>query len=191
MGRSSRSRAHQKADTRRRLLDAAAEVFLAHGPISPSLDLVAQRAGVLKATLFFHFPRRVDLISALARKLYEQQFAEIGAVSSRDFEGHLQAYLRAQHRPEVRLLWQLGDLMADGRTAELAEGYRHLVAQIRSLLVDAGLADAAAAERAEVITPALMLTGRRAALDEASDAELQRFVTAAAKIALEPIRRGR
>jgi AcrR family transcriptional regulator len=187
VGTSQGTRAQRKADTRRRLLDAAAEVFLEQGPISPPLDLVAQRAGCSKATLFFHFPRRVDLISALARSLYEQQFADADPSPTGDVEAHLQAYLRAQHRPEVRLLWQLGDLMADGRTADLAEGYRYLVGQIRRVLVNAGLADAAAAERAEVITPALMLIGRRAALDEATDAELTRFVTAATKIALEPL----
>lgn len=187
MGSSQGTRAQQKADTRRRLLDAAADVFLEQGPISPSLDLVAQRAGVSKATLFFHFPRRVDLISGLARSLYEKQFAGDDAEPTGDFKAHLRAYLRAQHRPEVRLLWQLGDLLADGRTADLDAGYRHLVGQIRSLLIHAGLSDAAAADRAEVITPALMLTGRRAALDEATDADLNRFVTAATKIALEPL----
>lgn len=184
------TRAERKADTRRRLLDAAQEVFLEQGPISGSLDLVAERAGVSKATLFFHFARRVDLIAALARSLYERQFADAStSPPAGDLRGHLQAYLRAQSRPEVRLLWQLGDLMADGRTADLALGYRHLVSRLRQQLLDAGLSEADADERAEVLTPALMLVGRRAALNEATAAERRRFVDAATRIALEPLGR--
>src|SRR5215813_4168071 len=47
-------------ETRRRLLAAADEVFYAHGIRNSSVDDVAQRAGLTKRTLYYHFPSKDD-----------------------------------------------------------------------------------------------------------------------------------
>lgn len=57
----------ERIDARRHrqaLLDAASAVFLEHGITAP-LDLVVERAGVGRATLYRHFPDRVILVLAL------------------------------------------------------------------------------------------------------------------------------
>lgn len=52
------------ATRRRRLLDAADEVFSEHGVNAP-LELVVERAGLGRATLYRHFPDRTALMTGL------------------------------------------------------------------------------------------------------------------------------
>ena len=52
------------ATRRRRLLDAADEVFSEHGVNAP-LELVVERAGLGRAALYRHFPDRTTLMMAL------------------------------------------------------------------------------------------------------------------------------
>jgi AcrR family transcriptional regulator len=47
------------------LLDAALEVFVAHGYHSAAMDDIAERAGVSKPVLYQHFPSKLDLYLAL------------------------------------------------------------------------------------------------------------------------------
>ncbi len=52
---------------RRQILDAADEVFNEHGVHAP-LELVIERAGLGRATLYRHFPDRTALMSALLER---------------------------------------------------------------------------------------------------------------------------
>jgi AcrR family transcriptional regulator len=177
-------RARQKAETRSRLLETATDVFLDQGPITASLDVVAERAGVSKATVFFHFGSRVQLMAELAHHLYLAFRFEAGRPHRTDLRSFLRAYLRDQKRPEVRLIWQLGDLLAADQPEGLDAAYWHLVREIEERLVDAGLAEGTAHDRSLVLTPALMLVARRAAFDLAAPAEMRDFVAAACGLAL-------
>lgn len=49
---------------RDRLLRAAGELFYEHGFHAVGIDLIVERAGVAKATLYRHFPTKDDLIAA-------------------------------------------------------------------------------------------------------------------------------
>src|SRR5215471_9540463 len=70
-------------ETRRRLLAAADEVFYAHGIRSSSVDDVAQRAGLTKRTLYYHFPSKDDLAAAYVQQRSDLTLArQIGAASS-------------------------------------------------------------------------------------------------------------
>ncbi|KAA8921712.1 MULTISPECIES: TetR/AcrR family transcriptional regulator [Xanthomonas] len=63
-------RMEMRADTahrRRLLLDAADEVFCAHGVLAP-LELVVERAGLGRATLYRHFADRTELMAALLER---------------------------------------------------------------------------------------------------------------------------
>jgi AcrR family transcriptional regulator len=63
-----------RADARRsyeRLLAAAAEVFAEQGT-GAALDDIARRAGTGNATLYRHFPARLDLVQALLADRYEE-----------------------------------------------------------------------------------------------------------------------
>jgi AcrR family transcriptional regulator len=178
-------RARQKAETRRRILETATEVFIESGPITASLDVIAERAGVSKASVFFHFGSRVELMAALARHLYLQGFpSERHRPHRTGLEGFLRAYLRDQRRPEIRLIWQLGDLLAADHPEGLDAAYWHVVREIEERLADAGIEDAGARDRAVVLAPALMLVARRAAFDLATEPEMDDFVVAACRLAL-------
>jgi TetR/AcrR family transcriptional regulator, acrAB operon repressor len=58
----------QAADTRERLLDAAEEVFRAHGVANTSLTLVAAAAGVTRGAVYWHFKNKADLLSAMCAR---------------------------------------------------------------------------------------------------------------------------
>jgi AcrR family transcriptional regulator len=177
-------RTRQKAETRRRILEAATEVFIETGPITASLDVIAERAGVSKASVFFHFGSRVELMAALARHLYLRAFpSERQRPHRTGVEAFLRAYLGEQRRPEIRLIWQLGDLLAADRPEGLDAAYWHLVREIEERLMDAGIAATAASERALVLAPALMLVARRAAFGLATEPEMSDFVAAACRLA--------
>jgi AcrR family transcriptional regulator len=178
-------RAQQKADTRRRLLEAAAEVFLETGPHNTPLEAVAERAGVSKATLFFHFGNRVELLDRLAGHLYRRVFPSTEDDERSDLTSFVHSYLERQEDPEARLIWQIGDLIGDERPEGLDAGYWHLVREIELRLLDAGVSEDAAQGRARVVAPALMLVARRSTQGLTTPDELSAFAEAACRLALD------
>ena len=56
------TRAEQARATRRRIIDAAAAQFVAHGYGATLLDQVAERAGVAVQTVYFHFDNKRTLL---------------------------------------------------------------------------------------------------------------------------------
>ena len=64
-----------KAGTRRRVLAAAMEVFAREGYHAARMDAIAEAAGVSKGALYFHFPGKLPLFSALV----DEFAAELGA----------------------------------------------------------------------------------------------------------------
>ena len=56
------SRAERARATRRRIIDAAAAQFVAHGYGATLLDQVAERAGVAVQTVYFHFGNKRTLL---------------------------------------------------------------------------------------------------------------------------------
>ena len=171
-------RAQQKAETRKRLLTAARSVFAEGSVVTTPLDAVASEAGVSKATLFFHFADRGDLLEAVAGEILIEVYEELQARSDPppDRRAFVRSYLDLQHDPRPALLWEIGDVLsADGRPLpDLA--YQHLKDELGRHLRDEGVA----AERAErltgVLAPAVFLVARRVAFGVASEAEIDRFL---------------
>jgi TetR/AcrR family transcriptional repressor of mexJK operon len=60
---------------REAILDAAQEVFLATGYAAASMDAVAARAGVSKATIYAHFDGKDRLFAAVMQRRCEQSYA--------------------------------------------------------------------------------------------------------------------
>ena len=59
------TRARKKAESRRRILESARGVFFSDGFMNANLDVVAQRAGVAKGTLYRYFDSKADLYVAV------------------------------------------------------------------------------------------------------------------------------
>jgi AcrR family transcriptional regulator len=58
-------------DTRDRILDAALGLFIERGYDKTSLREIAERVGVTKAALYYHFTSKEEIIRTLVRPLYE------------------------------------------------------------------------------------------------------------------------
>lgn len=58
-------RTQKKVQSRRRILDAARDIFFCDGFMNANLDDVAQRAGVAKGTLYRYFDNKADLYVAV------------------------------------------------------------------------------------------------------------------------------
>lgn len=75
-----------RADARSRraaLLDAADSVFSEHGITAP-LDLVVERAGVGRATLYRNFPDRTALLQAMLERTADTIAAHVAELGQRD-----------------------------------------------------------------------------------------------------------
>jgi AcrR family transcriptional regulator len=58
-------------DTRERILNAAIDLYLAHGTEATSLRHIADELGVTKAALYYHFPSKRDLIYSIVAPVLE------------------------------------------------------------------------------------------------------------------------
>jgi AcrR family transcriptional regulator len=56
--------ASNNASTRQRIIEAASELFHRQGIRAASVDLIAERAGLTKRSLYYHFRSKDDLIAA-------------------------------------------------------------------------------------------------------------------------------
>lgn len=83
----------QKANSRERILQAAAEVARNAGPGHLSLDAIAQRAGVSKGGLLYNFPTKAKLLQGLVEKHLGELEAALDEASSRG-EPLLSSFLR-------------------------------------------------------------------------------------------------
>jgi AcrR family transcriptional regulator len=63
--------AHEAASTRDRILDAALDLFTEKGFDGTSLREIAERLGVTKAALYYHFASKDDILMALHMRLHE------------------------------------------------------------------------------------------------------------------------
>jgi len=56
-------------ETRERILDAAEQLFFAHGVMQTSLEQVAEEAGVTRGAIYWHFSDKVALFKALHERV--------------------------------------------------------------------------------------------------------------------------
>lgn len=66
------------ATSRERILSAAAELAMEHGPGNLSLDAVAARAGLSKGGLLYNFPTKAKLLEALVSEHLTQFDRQLG-----------------------------------------------------------------------------------------------------------------
>lgn len=68
---SGRPRGRARGSTRERILDVALELFTEQGYDKTSLREIADRLGVTKAALYYHFERKEDILFALHLRMHE------------------------------------------------------------------------------------------------------------------------
>lgn len=86
-----------KAITRRRILDAALEVFAREGYHAARMDAIAPAAWASKGALYFHFPGKLDLFSALVDEFAADLAGEVATASRAEPSGvaQVEAAIRA------------------------------------------------------------------------------------------------
>lgn len=71
----------RSAAKREAILDAAQQCFLEHGYSNTSMDMVAGKATVSKATIYAHFQSKDELFGAIIRRRCDDQAEGLGAVT--------------------------------------------------------------------------------------------------------------
>jgi AcrR family transcriptional regulator len=64
--------ARSRTDTRARIQQVAVELFAEHGYEATSLREIAERLGVTKAALYYHFKSKEDIVASLVQDYYGQ-----------------------------------------------------------------------------------------------------------------------
>jgi len=64
--------ARSRTDTRARIQQVAVELFTEHGYEGTSLREIAERLGVTKAALYYHFKSKEDIVASLVQDYYGQ-----------------------------------------------------------------------------------------------------------------------
>lgn len=170
-----RTRVERKAETRASLLLAAYDVFTEGSVVTTPMDEVARAAGVSKATLFFHFGSRVELLEAVAAEIYRGG-VEIWHPEEPGLAPFLQAYLGSQRQPAARLLWEISDVLTVSGRPGPDVAYLHLIGQIEDRLDEDGIGSEARPLLARMVAAAALWVARRAAFRQATDEEVERFI---------------
>jgi TetR/AcrR family transcriptional regulator len=76
------SRPAPPSDTRRRILDAAAVEFAARGFAATTVDRIARRARVNKAMIYYHFPSKRALYTAIIRDHFAPIVEKLAAIKA-------------------------------------------------------------------------------------------------------------
>lgn len=133
---------------RAQLLDAAQQVFVAHGYHVAVMDDIAEAAGVSKPVLYQHFPSKLDLYVALLDRAADGLVATVRQALASTTDNHsrvsavLAAYLRyVEAEPVHRLVFET-DLRSEARVADRVERMMREAAEAiaDTVAADTGLA---------------------------------------------------
>jgi AcrR family transcriptional regulator len=127
-----RSRAADEA-----ILDATVDLYADLGFEGLSVDAVASRAGVSKATIYRRYPTKVDMVLAAAARAADQEQGDVDTGNVRDdLRGHVQNLVRLLTRTEIGRC--VPTMVADKtRNPELAAAHTRFSASRRALLLAA------------------------------------------------------
>jgi AcrR family transcriptional regulator len=120
----------RKANSRQKILAAAADVARETGPGSLSLEAVASRAGVSKGGLLYNFPTKAKLMQGLVenylsyfRKALEARAADAGR------ESVLSAYIKLSaddcDRPKPSASWMFSAIAEDPDFLTPIKAFKH------------------------------------------------------------------
>lgn len=169
-------RDQKKAETRSAILTAAVEVFTEGSVIATPVEAVAREAGVSKATMFFHFGSRIDLLEAVADKIYRYGVDHIWRPQGPGLAPFLREYLATQRLPQTRVLWEIGDVLTASQRPGPDVAYLHLIGEIEGRLADDGVEPVMRAALAQLIGSGALFVARRTVLGQADDDELRKFL---------------
>jgi len=72
------------SDTKRRIQQVALELFAQKGVQRTSLQEIAERLGITKPALYYHFGSREELVRSIVQPMIEEAEARLGELEARD-----------------------------------------------------------------------------------------------------------
>jgi AcrR family transcriptional regulator len=124
-------RQRQKDETRRRITEAALEVFAEEGFVAARIDEIAKRAGIGRTTFYLHFQTKIDLANEIGMAMFgtfNRYVRQLGAIDPDDgdaIEDWFNRYREAARRRRVSLAVSTQANMSDPELAEdLMDVYR-------------------------------------------------------------------
>ena len=198
-------RREQKQQRQEAILQAAFEVFAAHGFEATRIDDVARQAGVAKGTIYLYFPDKERLFQAVVRNLIPKRFDVLvksmpGSPAALLRTLITQMYLNVVGNKKVRAIIRM--LVAEsGRFPQLAEIYHreivsHGLAAMRETIAR-GVAKGefqktAALEFPQlVVAPGLVAVLWKLLFDEHQPLDLDAYMKAHVDFVLRSLERGR
>jgi AcrR family transcriptional regulator len=116
---------------RQRILTAAVELLGEHGPRGLSQPRVAKRAGIPQGHLTYYFPKKSDLLAAVARRIHDDTEREIIRMGSRlgprTFHDAASEFMTKLVRDSGRSRTLLGLLVASEEDERLRSSLRGIV----------------------------------------------------------------
>ncbi|WP_410586780.1 TetR/AcrR family transcriptional regulator [Amycolatopsis sp. lyj-23] len=123
------------SDTKQRILDVARALFASQGVQRTSLQDIADRLGITKPALYYHFPSREDLVRSIVQPLLDdgenfllEQEARGDAPVRELIEGFFDFNYR--HRADVVMLLAELPTLADLGLIDRALGWRTRLTQL-------------------------------------------------------------
>ena len=125
-----------KARKRKRIVEAATEVFIKHGYRKANVDEVAERAGVAKGTIYLYFKNKAELLLEATIEEKKRFFTKLKPIFEPGVEGteRLRMYLRtafllAKEMPMISRLMS-GDREMLVALAEMDDSVQQAASQI-------------------------------------------------------------
>jgi AcrR family transcriptional regulator len=158
--------AERRAQTTRRLLDAAAEVFAHRGFHAATIDDIADAAGYTKGAVYANFAGKDALFLALLDRHLEDQLAQVDLLVAAASDTGLRAGLRDASAEQMATgtsfglltleFWLYGARDAAGRAA-LAERYQRMRDRLAVVVAERDVARGVARSRTPDEVAALVL----------------------------------
>lgn len=159
----------RRTSTQQAVVDAAIELYIERSGFTASLDDVAERAGVAKSTLLYHFQSRVGLLQAVAARLYDELVERLGPIDKyEDAAEFIAAFLKESRNPGTRLLHQVGEEL---RFASQEAGMSPGIILMMDVLKELGLE-----ERPLVTAAATLMLARQVSFGQVDEATIDQWV---------------
>ncbi|WP_328991497.1 TetR/AcrR family transcriptional regulator [Kribbella sp. NBC_01245] len=177
-------------DTKAEIHQAALELFSTHGYEKTSLREIAEQVGITKASLYYHYSSKQDLLKAIIGTFFDDLQRVLQLVDVVEWSPESERELLAAYLDVVILHRSTGPSLLRDFTAVLAafeESLDELIAQSRRFQVwlagpDPTTADLILASAAVEVVGAVISSAL--ATPEATDEELRRVVLGAATAVL-------
>jgi len=128
-------------ESRRRILDAAEELFAERGYERTSFVEIAERSGISRGSIPWHFANKEGLVVAVVRRALERRAMESHSVENGDVTAVLEDIKQWMHQPTASMLYTLmaQALSTEGEIRDrFVEFHRQSRGQLAALLKTAG-----------------------------------------------------